>query len=245
MPNGAPVFQTFGPTGNDNNNNWLWAWLLTGGGYGGRGGYGGGYGGQGAGAPALLHNMDNGHEAINAHIEGLRTTMLANTEAAQHDSIKDSVRAVQDIFTQLSHTSEVADCGRHTELLNKMAECCCRTQESITRISSEICALGNNMNMQFANLNNSMTNGFANAANDRCNKTRDIIDATREEGRETRALINGNTVKELEQKLADAQRREQTQTIIAELKAECGDNGGWYGSSATGGFVPPGQAKSN
>lgn len=238
-----PMVQNINPGGGGGNNqDWLWAWLLTGGRYG-AGGFGK-YGGAGMGGYPNYEHRKSETDSVLASINGLGNTLAANTQAAQTDSIKDSVREVQNLFTNLTHSSEIADCNRHTAILAAIQDCCCRTQESINRISSEICALGNSMNMQFTQLGNSMNTQFANASNERCNNTRDILEAVRNDGDATRALINSNTVKELEQKLADAQRREQTQTIIAEIKADC-DNGGWWGRSggrSQGGFVPPGQS---
>lgn len=211
---------TVNTDGNNKNQDWLWAWLIGsgawgGGAFGGRGRYGG-YGGDGAGY-AQLHTAVNQREfdGVMASLNGLRADLTANRAATENSETRAAIRQIQDLFVSLNNQGELASCNRFHELSRQIQDCCCSLRRDICDVKFE-------MSQGFAGVNTAICSQTQTLQHQAETNTRDIIGAIHSEGEQTRALINANTLDETRDKLAAAERKLESQSIISSITTQCG-----------------------
>lgn len=188
----------------------------------------------------ITDNQNSGlmMDAINGNHEALH--QLSTALGVDFANLQGAINGVQNAITQVGgQVGMSAEKVINSVLLgNKdltaaIQSCCCNTQQSILKMGydNQIATMNQTSQLQdrLTNIANGIQQGFASTAYENQRQTCDIVNAIKEDGQATRALLAGHWQAETAQALQDAKfeisQLKQNQTLITALKSGCNCGG--------------------
>lgn len=174
-------------------------------------------------------------DAINGNHEALHA--LATNVGVSASQLQGAICGVQNAITQVAgqvgfSAEKVINAVLmgNKDLTAAIQNCCCNTQQSILKMGYENQLATERQTAQvqerFTGIANGIQQGFASTAYENQRQTCDIINAIKEDGQATRALLQGHWQAETSQALQDAKfeisQLKQNQTLINAFQNGCG-----------------------